>query len=292
MIGVSQPAVSRMLRDLQAALGMRLFDKRGTGLVPTPAASSLYLEVDRSFVGLDRIAAAAEEIKRRRTGTLRIVAMPALACGILPRFAGHFLAARPNLGLAMFGVISPTVVDWVVNQQSDLGFAESVSIHAGLDSMPMPILARVAILPLGHRLARKRVLRPQDFQGETFISLTASSLARSLVDRLFVEHGVNRILRIETTLSEIMCGLVSSGVGVALCDPLTALEFSKGGIVARPFLPQVDFTFAAVFPPQRTRSPVAEEFANAFSAHIEGMLAGCGKTPCPARLRFDSVTPR
>jgi len=71
LMTVTQPAVSRLLRDLQALLKMELFERRGTGLVPTAAAMALYTEVERSFVGLERITAAAEEIRGRRTGSLR-----------------------------------------------------------------------------------------------------------------------------------------------------------------------------------------------------------------------------
>ncbi|WP_245333904.1 LysR family transcriptional regulator, partial [Bradyrhizobium guangdongense] len=45
---VTQPAVSRLLRDFQALLKMELFERRGTGLVPTAAAMALYTEVERS----------------------------------------------------------------------------------------------------------------------------------------------------------------------------------------------------------------------------------------------------
>jgi DNA-binding transcriptional LysR family regulator len=256
LMAVTQPAVSRLLRDFQALLKMELFERRGTGLVPTAAATALYTEVERSFVGLERITAAAEEIRSRRTGTLRIAALPALSNGYLPRLAGQFLKERPNLNLAFFGVISPIVVDWVLNNQCDIGFAE-VPIAHGLPSLRLPPLPRVAVLPAGHRLAARDVLEPRDFEGETFVSLSAGSSSRHLIDQVFHRNDVRRVLRVETTLSEIMCGMVSSGLGVAICDPFTAQEFSTRGIVVRRFLPRIDFEFAAVFPAQRSPSPVA-----------------------------------
>jgi DNA-binding transcriptional LysR family regulator len=114
LMAVTQPAVSRLLRDFQALLKMELFERRGSGLVPTASATALYMEVERSFVGLERITAAAEEIRGRRTGTLRIAALPALSNGYLPRLAGGFLKDRPNLNLSFFGVISPIVVVFVM----------------------------------------------------------------------------------------------------------------------------------------------------------------------------------
>lgn len=263
LMGVTQPAVSRLLRDLQAVLNMPLFEKRGTGLVPTAAATALYTEVERSFVGLERIGAAAEEIRSRRTGFLRVAALPALANGYLPRLAGHFLKDRPNLNLSLFGVISPIVVDWVTNNQCDVGFAEVPIAHEGVPSRRLPVVARVAVLPEGHRLAEKAVLGPRDFEGETFVSLTAGSTGRHLVDQAFHRDGVRRNLRIETALSEILCGLVSSGIGVSISDPFTAREFEGRGVVVRPFLPRIEFECAAVFPPQRSPSPVALDLVEA-----------------------------
>jgi DNA-binding transcriptional LysR family regulator len=270
LIAVTQPAVSRLLRDFQALLKMELFERRGTGLVPTAAAIALYTEVERSFVGLERITAAAEEIRGRRTGTLRIAALPALANGYLPRLAGHFLKERPNLNLAFFGVISPIVVDWVLNDQCDVGFAEVPIAHSGLPSLRLPAPARVAVLPAGHRLSAKEVLEPRDFEGETFISLSAGSTGRHLIDQAFNRDDVRRVLRVETALSEIMCGLVSSGLGVAICDPFTAQEFATRSVVVRRFLPRIDFEFAAVFPAQRSPSPVALDL-------VETMRQALGK---------------
>jgi DNA-binding transcriptional LysR family regulator len=267
LIAVTQPAVSRLLRDFQALLKMELFERRGTGLVPTAAATALYTEVERSFVGLERITAAAEEIRGRRTGTLRVAALPALSNGYLPRLAGHFLKERPNLNLAFFGVISPIVVDWVLNNQCDVGFAEVPIAHSGLPIQRLPTLPRVAVLPAGHRLAAKDVLEPRDFEGETFVSLSAGSSGRHLIDQAFNRDDVRRVLRVETALSEIMCGMVSSGLGVAICDPFTAQEFSTRGIIVRRFVPRIDFEVAAVFPAQRSPSPVALDL-------VENMRAG------------------
>ena len=271
LMAVTQPAVSRLLRDFQALLKMELFERRGTGLVPSAAATALYTEVERSFVGLERITAAAEEIRGRRTGTLRIAALPALSNGYLPRLAGHFLKERPNLNLAFFGVISPIVVDWVLNNQCDLGFAEVPIAHSGLPSLRLPAPARVAVLPSGHRLAAKEVLEPRDFEGETFVSLSAGTTGRHLIDQAFNRDDVRRVLRVETHLSEIMCGMVSSGLGVAVCDPFTAQEFATRGVAVRRFVPRIDFEFAAVFPAQRSPSPVALDLVETVRRALEDL---------------------
>jgi len=245
LLNISQPAVSRMIRDFQQDLGLSLFERRGTRLVPTSDALSLYAEVERAFVGLDRIAKTATELRTRRAGFLRIAALPALANGFLPRFAGQFAAERPKLDLGVSGLVSHAVVAAVAQGQSDLGFAESSLEHAAVQTERMPAAPYVAVLPRGHRLTRKKRLHPADFAGESFVSLGHSSLSRFRIDRVFAEHGVERILRIETPLSEIACSLVASGAGVSLCEPFTASEYATRGIVIRPFEPHIEFEYAA-----------------------------------------------
>ncbi|MFO1085550.1 MAG: LysR substrate-binding domain-containing protein [Reyranellaceae bacterium] len=272
LINVTQPAVSRLIRDLQQHLGLALFERRGTGLVPTSEALSLYAEVERAFVGLERIALMATELRTRRAGFLRIAALPALANGFLPRFVGRFLAERPKLDLVLSGLVSHAVLTAVAQGQCDLGLAEGSIEQAGVDVEPMPRAPLVAVVPQDHRLARKKRLQPKDFEGENFISLGPSTAARFRIDRVFAEHDVARVMRIETPLSEIACSLAGAGAGVTLCEPFTATEYATRGIVARPFEPRIDFEFAALYPAQRSIPPIAREFIDGFKAHVVEFL--------------------
>src|SRR5689334_11897617 len=96
-LNVTQPAVTRLIQDLQRSLGLPLFVRRGSRLVPTEEALALYREVERQFVGLDRIARAARDLKEGRAGTLRIAALPAFSVGFMPRAVGEFMVERPEL---------------------------------------------------------------------------------------------------------------------------------------------------------------------------------------------------
>src|ERR1700690_542760 len=98
LMAVTQPAASRLLRDFQSLLKMELFERRGTGLVPTAAATALYTEVERSFVGLERITVAAEEIRGRRIGSVRIAGLAARPNGFFPRASPRLVADRGAAG--------------------------------------------------------------------------------------------------------------------------------------------------------------------------------------------------
>lgn len=268
LMGVTQPAVSKLLREFQLQLRLKLFERRGTGIAPTAEAVTLFSEVERSYIGVERIAEAAREIRLRREGLLRIAALPALANGFLPRFAGKFAASRPELDLEVSGVISTLVVDWAVNRQCDLGFASPQIDHPALTKVAMPSLPYVAVVPEGHKLARKSTLTPRDFNGENFISLNHSTQSRRQIDTIFADRGVSRVMRVETHLSEIVCGLVSSGLGVGICDPFTAQEFAGRGVAARSFRPQVTIEIFALYPTHQAPTAIGSQFIQQFSAHV------------------------
>lgn len=260
-LNVTQPAVSRLIQDLQYALGLILFAKRGARLVPTNEALSLYREVERQFVGLERIENAARNLREGRAGSLRVAALPAFNVGFLPRILGEYLEQRPDLEISIYGSISSQVVDWVTSGFCEVGFAQLPLDFPGIDVELLPKGEQVAIMPVGHRMARKAVLAPEDFAGESFVSLEHPTQLRYRVDALFQAHGVPRVTRIETPLSMIACGLVAAGAGVSVVDPFTAAEYHGRGIEIRPLRPSVQFEIATIWGTGRARSGVALDFA-------------------------------
>lgn len=79
----SQPTLSRELGRLEQLLGFNLFDRVRGRLRPTVRALALMQEVERSFIGLEQIAARASELRTQATGRLRIACLPALRCRLM-----------------------------------------------------------------------------------------------------------------------------------------------------------------------------------------------------------------
>lgn len=267
-LNITQPAVTRLIHDLQYALDLTLFVKRGSRLVPTNEALLLYREVERQFVGLEKIENAARNLREGRAGSLRVALLPAFGVGFLPRLVGRYLEQRPDLEIALYSSISSQVVDWVTSGFCELGFAQMPLDFPGIDIEMLPATEQVAILPVGHRLAAKSVLAPEDFAGEPFVSLEQSTQLRYRVDALFSAHGVARTTRVETPLSMIACGLVASGAGVSVVDPFTAAEYRGKGIEIRPMRPAVVFDIALVWGAGRSRSALARDFATAVRSAV------------------------
>lgn len=288
LMNITQPAVSRLIRDLQDALKLTLFERRGTRLLPTAEALSLYREVEQSYIGLDRITRAATDLRGRRAGTLRIACYPALATTFMPRFVARFLSTRPRIDIAVHGVSSRIVLEWVGSGQCDLGFASDALDFPLVKAEMMQEADAVAIVPSGHRLAERPFLQPKDFRDERFITLGPFTLLRHRIDFAFTAARVQRRIQVETNLTEIACGLVASGVGVSIVDPLMAEEYRSRGLVVRPFRPRTQIHFAALHSAQRPPSGIAQEFIDEFRRELaqtvgrKALRGGAGGRRLPA----------
>ncbi|WP_263596940.1 LysR substrate-binding domain-containing protein [Pseudomonas fluorescens] len=110
-------------------------------------------------------------------------------------------------------------------------------------------------LPFDHRLRDKAVIVPQDLEGECFISYPHAVASRQHIDSIFSAYGVERRMNLETQLSMPMCKFVGLGAGVALIDPISALEYSGEKFIFRPFEPIIEMDFSMLVPQQKkTRS--------------------------------------
>ena len=259
-MGISQPAASRLLRDLQHSLRLELFERTGNRLQPTPAAYTLYSEVERSFSGLQRIADVADNLRERRARLLRVAAMPALSNHFLPRYTGNFLKARTDLHVTLYGVITPVIMEWMANSQCDLGLVESSTPTFALRTVKIPAVPRVAVLYPGHRLAEKEVIHISDFDGEDFVALPPESISMRTISNVMLAHGIAVRPRADSPLSEIVCGMVAAGLGISISDPFTARPRAGRDLVVRPLIPAIPFSVTAVLPSDDVPLPSAREF--------------------------------
>jgi len=268
MLHVSQPAVTRLLNDLEADVGFALFDRSNGRLQPTPEALVLFDEVERSFAGMARIAQTAEQIKSLRRGSLHIAGAPAMALDFLPIALTHFLRDHPGINTTLLIHASNIVVDMVLGRRCDVGFVAHPLTHPGLQVQPLLRVPMRCVLPKGHPLAAREIITPEDLRGEAFVSYPTESDARLDIDRVFAERGVDRVMSAESQLSAAVCTLVEHGAGVSIIDGITA-SFATQRVEVRPFAPQVLSTFSAVTSLHHPPSQLAQAFVRHVRAALE-----------------------
>ncbi|PSJ42754.1 LysR family transcriptional regulator [Zobellella taiwanensis] len=268
LLYISQPAVSRLLNDFEATVNVKLFERHHKRLAPTPEALLLFEEVERSFIGIDRLATMAEELRDFQRGSLKVAAMPAIALGFLPRVMQKFSDSHQGVSHTLQVRSSQQVADWIATQHFDVGIGAINVVDPALSVEVLGEAALVCALPARHPLAKKAVIVPEDLRDQPFISLGPEQSVRYKVDEAFEQARVSRQLVFDTQLSHVACSFVDAGAGVALVDPITALHFPSANLVFRPFEPWISFSYHLLFPASRPRSRITQEFSQLLRSEL------------------------
>ena len=234
MLNVTQPAVSRLFRDLETELGLELATRQQGGLRLTEEAHALFSEVERSYVGMRKIELAAKRIAQHKRGTLRVCANAAFSLHLLPIVVRKFSEAHEGIAVSLRICDTDQAVDLVRSRQFDIAYvmtpADTDGVHAG------PVLHSrcVCILPASHELATRDMISVQDLSGEPFVSLDETSMTRMKIDAGFEAANVARHMEIQAEGSASVCNLVAHGLGVSIMSTskgvMSNLEAKKQGV--------------------------------------------------------------
>jgi len=258
---VSQPAVSRLIKDLEKALGIRLFRREGNRLIPGAEAQRLFREVDRFYLGMEHVERVAQDLKTVRTGTLRVASMHTLGLSVLSEGVRRFSLARPGVHISLDVRPSLGVLELAAAHQIDVGFVQMLGTeYPGVSVFPLPSVAAICVLPRGHALARKKAVRVTDLHGESLISLSRNSPMRMRIETALETAGVTCQHSVDSTLAHVACSLVGGGLGLTIVDPFTANNLRNPKVVCRPLVPVIPFEFSMVLPAHQPRSKVLDDF--------------------------------
>lgn len=247
MMHISQPSVSRLIADLEYAIGYALFERRGRHLVPTKRAEIFFDAVRQSFTGLDLLEQAARRIGAHPVGTIRIAALPALAGGVLPHAIRRFRQAFPDIKITVEGQNQRGVEDRVFLGQADIGLGVQTTHKDGLRATALAQAEYVCVLPPGHRLSAKETVTAADLEGESMIGpMHEADALWDAIDRMLESERVTVNRPVESQMSFPSYCFVAAGLGLMIAEPFTAPLFARDGICLRRFRPRIQATFTFI----------------------------------------------
>lgn len=257
---ISQPAMTKLVAELEAELQLVLFERQGGRLIPTAEALSLKGSLDRAWRSVIELGEAAKDVRDLRRGRLTIVSFPSFAQSMLPPFIARFSRAADRSSLVLHSQPSTHVMDWIADGRADVGFAAVLAPRAGVNVERLGKLGFVCALPIDHRLASLDVIHAEDLRGEDFISLGDVDRSRTRIEAAFEAEAVEREIRLTTPQSALALALVASGAGTALIDSSTATMADPARVAIRAFEPPVSLDIYMYHPANRVPSQLQERF--------------------------------
>jgi len=222
---ISQPAVSKQLRQLEKSLDVRLFDRRPRGVQLTEAGVLLASYATRLFSLVEESEQAIGELRGLRRGRLRIGASTTVGVYLLPELLVKFRAKHPGIQLQLEIAASDVLAGRLLDRSVDIVLTEGVIENESLESTSIFEEELVAIAPHGHPRARKKRVNAAMLCREPFVIRETGSGTRSLVERTLGERGLSIKPAMSLGSTEAIKKAVASGIGVAIVSSLSvALE--------------------------------------------------------------------
>ena len=138
-LGVSQPAVSRLLSDLSKELGFVLFDRKEGRLIPTQEVRFIQPDVRRVLELMGQIKIVSQEVNKYLAGHIKVACLPGFATSHLPEVVAQFLDARPGLTMTIEPDRPERILEWMIEEQYDFGITDGFSSHPAVDSQNINI---------------------------------------------------------------------------------------------------------------------------------------------------------
>ncbi len=267
-LGISQPAVSRLLSDLGQTFGFALFDRRDGRLVPTQEVRFLQSDIQRVLELMEQIGDASQSITERKAGHIRVACLPGFATSHLPAVLAKFLKERPGVSFTIEPDRPERILEWIIDEQFDFGITDGFQGHPAVDSRDIDVRS-VCIFPAGHRLEQCDVVTPADLDGEGIIHTRRDSDFFKNLQDAFQKSRTQLTTLVEVRQFTAACELVAQGVGVAVVSELDAEKFLGDAVGVRPFTPSLPHRLSLVRPTRMRPSMVLLEFIDAFEASLD-----------------------
>ncbi len=257
-VGLTQPAVSRAINELEAQLGLKLLNRTTREVELTEAGRSLAARLTRVLEDLESTLLDVRGMATDPRGRVRVASSPTLSANLMPDCIAHCQTALPGIQLVLLDRHQSAVLDSVLSGEVDFGVVIDPGDRELLECETILAEPFCLACPPGHRLARKRQVRWTDLAGESLVLLDHASGSRRLIDRALADQGVPHTVAQEVGHPTTIFRMLDAGLGVSVIPTLALPPEGLPRLAVRPLLPRVDREIVLVHRRNRALAPVAQ----------------------------------
>lgn len=264
LLSVSQPAVSKMLAQIESQLGIELFERVRGKLQPTDQVRLLFEEIANAQKVMRRVNDIAGSFVQHGGGAISLASIPSLAQSILPDAIARLHDTFPDVVVRLETGAVPDLIQSVVKGEAELGLLVMLTNHPLLTVLPLPESRMLAAIPRTHPLAEKSMVCLADLAPHPHILVGSRMPFGMLANSAFEQAGLSYRVCADVPNSQQACALVNAGVGISLVDEFTTRTMIWPDVVTRPLREKIALRTSIVH--SRDRPP------NALARHLIGLL--------------------
>jgi len=259
-LGLSQPALSLLIRQLEGDLDMRLFDRTSRRTNITAGGREFEHALRKVVADLDLAVNSAKDLASRKRGRLVIAAPPTLSAVLLPQAINEFREEFEGVKITLIDT-TEEISELIRSGKVDIGVGTFSAHEEGIERVVLVRDSLLLFCRATSELAKKDEIRWKDVEDEPLIALTRESGVRHLVDASRYQAGLPVQHAYEVSGMTTALAFVEADLGITIL-PTYALALRRGDdIVARPLVePRVAREICAITPRGRSLPPSGVHF--------------------------------
>ncbi len=264
-IGLTQSAVSILIKELESQLGTSLFD-RHTRFVGLTDAGARFLPMAHEILEqVDNAVGSMDDISNLRAGRVTIAAAIVLAATYLPKPIAQFVRKHPDIRVELRDVSEAEIRELLISGEVDLGVGSSRFLEDEINEHELMSDQLALFCTKDHELAQRESIRWRDLNNQPLVSLTPENPLQKKIEEYLKLNSVSTRRKYSVRFSTTLLGLVNEGLGIGLLPQGSKGLSAMANIVMRPILDQPEpRKVVALTLRERALSPAA----NAFYRHL------------------------
>jgi DNA-binding transcriptional LysR family regulator len=275
VLHVSAPAITMQIKELEAEVGMPLFERQGRKVSLTTSGEYMLVYARKMLALLKDAEDAAARLQRIETGKLTI-GMVDTTTYFIPALLSEFLKEHEGIELVLNVGNRRNLIEWLNNSEVDIAIMGRPPSEMSTRSEPFAANPLVFVASPKHPLAGERGLRAEDLRQQSFIVREQGSGTRSAMEAFFNQARFQPHLTMELQSNDAIKQAVKANLGVSFLSQHTiALELHTEQLCILDVndTPMVR-AWNVVHMLSKMLSPAAEAFRYFILEHAESYLAG------------------
>lgn len=271
---VSAPAVTMQIKDLEAEIGMPLFERQGRKVSLTTTGEYMLVYSRKMLALLKDAEDAAARLQRIETGTLTI-GLVGTTTYFIPALLNQFLKEHEGIELKLMVGNRSELVQWLQNSEVDIAIMGKAPDELPTRAEPFAANPLVFVASPEHPLAGEMGLRAEDLRQQAFIVREPGSGTRSAMESFFTQARLQPRYSMELQSNDAIKQAVMANLGLGFLSLHTIaleLQTKKLCVLQVTGAPLVR-AWNVVHPLSKLLSPAAEAFRYFVLEHAETALA-------------------
>ncbi len=276
---LSQPSVSLLIKALERALNVTLFERHGPRIHLTADGKAL-LEIASPLVeGLDMLPEAFGECRNNAlTGELHIAAGESTILYILPKIMKRFTSAYPDIRVKLHNVTGRDGLTLLRANEVDFAVGSMLDVLDDIQYYPIFTYDPILITPKDHPLAKKSDVTLEDISPYGLILPPRNLTTWQIVDLVFQQHNVDYTVTLEAGGWEVIKKYVELGLGISIVTGICLTGTEKlSRIPLSQYFPKR--TYGLVLRRGKFLSPAAKRFIDIMDPKLRATLERDGNQP-------------